>query len=382
MIKSMIIRLFPTKDQAQKMWQHVGATRFIWNYMLALQQERYKNGEKHLSAFNMNYLLTKIKKEDETKWLKDVSSQTLCRSCADLAKAYDGFFKKQIGFPKFKSRKKSKPSFALADAIGKVWFSEACVNIPTVGKVAYKTNYDVPLGNKIKFVNPRISYTANHKWIITVGVDCESQAPILTDKPMGIDLGIKELAVVAFGNEQIAFHNKNKSKKVRQLRRKLKHLQRNLARKYRTNGSYEETNAVKELKDQIKRLYFHIANIQRDYIHQTTHTLVALLPRIVTMEDLNVKGMIKNRHLSRAIQEQCFYEFLRQMEYKCEWNGIEFVAADRYYPSSKTCSCCGSYLKDLKLKDRTYNCPVCGLKIDRDYNAAINLMNYKVQSST
>ena len=330
----------------------------------------------------MNYLLTKIKKEDETKWLKDVSSQTLCRSCADLAKAYDGFFKKQTGFPKFKSRKKSKPSFALADAIGKVWFSEACVNIPTVGKVAYKTNYDVPLGNKIKFVNPRISYTANHKWIITVGVECESQAPTLTDKPMGIDLGVKELAVVAFGDEQIVFHNKNKSKKVRQLRRKLKHLQRNLARKYRTNGSYEETNAVKELKDQIKRLYFHIANIQRDYIHQTAHTLVSLLPRIVTMEDLNVKGMMKNRHLSRAIQEQCFYEFLRQMEYKCEWNGIEFVTADRYYPSSKTCSCCGSYLKDLKLKDRTYNCPVCGLKIDRDYNAAINLMNYKVQSST
>ena len=360
------------------MWRHIGASRFIWNYMLALQQERYKNGEKHLSAYGMNYVLTDVKHSDGYEWLNDISCSTLQRTCADLAKAYDGFFKKQTGFPKFKSRKKSKPSFALADAIGKVWFSETCVNIPTVGKVAYKTNYNIPLGRDKKFANPRISYTANHKWIITVGVDCESQAPMLTDKPMGIDLGVKELAVVAFGDEQIVFHNKNKSKKVRQLRRKLKHLQRNLARKYRTNGSYEETNAIKELKDQIKRLYFHISNIQRDYIHQTTHTLVSLLPKIVTMEDLNVKGMMRNRCNSRAIGEQCFSEFIRQMKYKCEWNGIEFFQVDRFYPSSKTCSCCGAIKKDLKQGDRTYICKECGTVIDRDYNAAINLMKYKV----
>ena len=378
MIKSMIIRLFPTKDQEQKMWQHIGASRFIWNYMLALQQERYRNGEKHLSAYDMNYLLTKIKKEDETKWLKEVSSQTLYRSCADLAKAYDGFFKKRTGFPKFKGRKKSRPSFALADAVGKVWFSKTHVNIPTIGKVAYKTNYSIPLGNKINFVNPRISYTVNHKWIITVGVECESQAPTLTDKPMGIDLGVKELAVVAFGDEQVVFHNKNKSKKVRQLRRKLKHLQRNLARKYRTNGSYEETNAIKELKNQIKRLYFHISNIQRDYIHQTTHALVSLLPCRVTMEDLNVKGMMRNHCQARSIQEQCFYEFIRQMKYKCEWNGIEFFQVNRFYPSSKTCSCCGTIKKDLQQSDRTYICKECGIVIDRDYNAAINLMKYKI----
>ena len=377
-IKSMIIRLFPTKDQEQKMWQHIGASRFIWNYMLALQQERYKNGEKHLSAYGMNYVLTDVKHSDGYEWLNDISCSTLQRTCADLAKAYDGFFKKQTGFPKFKSRKKSKPSFALADAVGKVWFSETCVNVPTVGKVAYKTNYEVPLGNKIKFMNPRIQYTANHKWIITVGVDCESQAPILTDKPMGIDLGVKELAVVAFGDEQIVFHNKNKSKKVRQLRRKLKHLQRNLARKYRTNGSYEETNAIKELKDRIKRLYFHISNIQKDYIHQTTHALISLLPKMVTMEELNVKGMMRNHCQARSIQEQCFSEFIRQMKYKCEWDGIEFFQVDRFYPSSKTCSCCGAIKKDLKQGDRIYICKECGAVIDRDYNAAINLMKYKI----
>ena len=376
----MIIRLYPTKVQEQKMWQHINASRFIWNYMLALQQERYKNGEKHLSAYGMSYLLKPLKHKENYEWLQNISHKTLQRTCADLAKAYDRFFKRISKYPKFKSRKRAKFSFPANDDTGGVWFSEDKVQIPKIGKVVYKTNYNVPLGRDKKFINPRIQYTANHKWIITVGIKCENQVSILAEKSMGIDLGVKELAVVAFGDDQIVFHNKNKSKKIQQLRRKLKHLQRNLARKYRTNGSYGETNAIKELKDQIKRLYFHIANIQHDYIHQTTHKLVLLLPYRVTMEDLNVKGMMKNRHLSRAIAEQCFYEFIRQMEYKCRWNGIEFVKANRYYPSSKTCSCCGSYLRGLKLKDRIYNCPVCGLKIDRDYNAAINLMNYKAQN--
>ena len=153
-----------------------------------------------------------------------------------------------------------------------------------------------------------------------------------------------------------------------------------MSRKYRTNGSYDETNAIKELKDQIKRLYFHISNIQKDYIHQTTNTLVSLSPDIVVMEDLNVQGMMKNRYNSRAIGEQCFFEFIRQMRYKCEENGIEFFQVDRFYPSSKTCSCCGAIKKDLQQGDRIYICKECGIVIDRDYNAAINLMKYKVHN--
>ena len=378
MIKSKIIRLFPTKEQEQKLWRHVGASRFIWNYMLALQIKRREEGEKHLSAFGMSYLLTELKKTDELSWLYEVSNPMLQRSCADLAGAYDGFFKKRSGFPKFKSRKRSKPSFPLSDGVGKVWFSEAAVSIPMVGKVAYKTNYELPLGNKQKFSNPRISYTANGKWLLTLGTECETQAPALTDKPMGVDLGIKELAVVSFDNECIVFSNKNKSRRTRSLRRKLRHYQRNLARKYRANGSYAETQGVRRDKEKIRRLCYHISNSQKDYIHQTTHALVSMLPKRVVMEDLNVQGMMKNRHLSKAVQEQCFYEFIRQMKYKCEWNGIEFVQADRFYPSSRTCSCCGTYKKDLKLSDRIFRCSECGAELDRDYNAAINLMRYEV----
>lgn len=376
----MIIRLRPNKEQEQKLWQHIGASRFIWNYMIDLQDERHRNGEKYLKAFDMNHIVTRIKKEQATSWLNCVSTQMLYRTCADLDKAYVSVFERHAGHPKFRSRKRSKPSFPLCDAVGKVWFSETHVNIPMVGKIVYKTKYRIPLGHNRKIINPRIRYTPNHKWVISLGVECEIQTPTLSKEPMGIDLGVKELAVVAFGNEQIVFHNKNKSKKVQQLRRKLKHLQRNLNRKYRTNGSYQETNAIKKLKDQIKRLYFHISNIQRDYIHQTTHTLVSLLPRSVTMEDLNVRGMMKNRNESRAIGEQCFYEFIRQMKYKCEENNIDFLQADRFYPSSKTCSCCGAIKKDLKRGDRTYICKECGFIIDRDYNAAINLMKYKIHS--
>lgn len=135
---------------------------------------------------------------------------------------------------------------------------------------------------------------------------------------------------------------------------------------------------MRKLKNKIKRLSFHIASVQKDYLHKTTYNLVNKLPKRVVMETLNVQGMMKNRHLARAIQEQCFYEFMRQMKYKCEWSGIEFVQVDRFFPSSKTCSCCGAIKKDLKLKDRVFKCSECGNVIDRDYNAALNLMRYEV----
>lgn len=377
MIKSRIIRLFPTKKQEELFWKHIGCSRYIYNYMLAYQIDNYKNGGKHLSAYDMSRLLTQVKKDGEHEWLKEVSNASLQRSCADLAFAYDMFFKKINGFPKFKSKKKSKSSFPCREGVERFYFLEDEVKIEKLGKVKYKTNYKVPLGNKQKFINPRISLTANGKWILTVGWECENQAPELTDKPMGIDLGVKQLAVVSFNDECLKFGNINKSKKVKQLNNKLKHLQRNLARKYRQNGSYKETNNIRKEKEKIKRLYYHISNIRRNYLHQTTHQLISLLPQKVVMEDLNVKGIMKNRHLARAIQEQCFYEFRKQMTYKCEWNNIEIVFANRFYPSSKTCSYCGTYKKDLLLKDRIFVCDECGNKIDRDYNAAINLMKYK-----
>lgn len=375
MIKSFKIRLYPTKEQEQKMWQHIGACRFVWNYMLDLQQKRYENEEKHLSRFDMIKALTPLKNEGEHKWLYDISNTTLQVACTDLSKAYDRFFKKISGFPKFKSRKRSKPSFPIRETI---WFDGDTAHVQKIGNVKYKTDFVLPLGTGNKFTNPRISYT-NSKWILTFGMECENQAHDLNDFTMGIDLGIKETATAAYGEERLVFHNINKSKRVRGLQKKLQHTQRSISRKYEANkdsNKFVKTKNIEREENKLRSIYSRITNIRTNYIHQSTHKIVSLLPRAIVMEDLNVQGMMKNKHLSKAIAEQCFYEWIRQMKYKCEWNGIEFIQVDRFYPSSKTCSNCGCIKQDLKLKDRIFVCPECGFEEDRDYNAAVNLMRY------
>lgn len=376
MIKSFKIRIYPTREQEAHMWQHIGSCRYVWNYMLSYQQELYERGEKHLSAFSMINLLKPLKNDGEHEWLYEVSNTSLQRICQDLAVAYDRFFKKVSDFPKFKSRKKSKAAYPVRE--DRMWFSEDQVTIQKIGKVKYRTDYDLPLGIGHKFSNPRISYV-NGKWMLSFGIECENQAPILTDKNMGIDLGVKDLAIAEYDGEQIVFHNINKSRKMRMLNKKLTHLQRSISRKYESNrkgNRYIKTRNIERDESKLRKIYTHIANIRKNYIHQCTHSLISLLPKRVVMEDLNVQGMMKNKHLSKAVQEQCFYEFRRQMQYKCEWNGIELVLADRFYPSSKACSCCGNVKRDLKLSDRVYKCDVCGTVIDRDYNAAINLSRY------
>ena len=344
--------------------------------MLDLQQKRYENGEKYLSAFDMNRLLTPLKKQEEYAWLNDISAGTLQHACGDLSNAYNRFFHKISGYPKFKSRKRSKPSFALMEE--SFYFKETVAIIPKVGKVKYRTDFNIPLGKGKKFSNPRISFV-NDKWILSFGMECENQTPRLTENIIGIDLGVKELAVVANGEEKIVFHNINKSKRMRQLLHEKKRLQRSISRKYEQNHvgkKYVKTKNIEHLENRLRNVCSRIANIRNNYVHQTTHTLVSLLPKRVVMEDLNVTGMMKNKHLSRAISEQGFYEFIRQMKYKCKWNGIEFIQVDRFYPSSKTCSSCGCIKKDLKLSDRTYVCNDCGAVIDRDFNAALNLARY------
>ena len=376
MIKSFKIRIYPTKAQEALIWQHIGACRYIWNWMLTKQKELYAAGEKHLSAFSMMKLLTPLKNDGEHEWLYDVSNASLQIVCQDLQQAYKCFFKKISGFPKFKSRKHSKPSYPVRQNI---WFSGNIVTIAKLGKVKFKTDFTFPEGTGHKFSNPRIT-NRNGKWILSFGMECENQAPKLTDMSMGIDLGIKDLAI-AECNGQIVFHNINKSKNMKELYKKQKHLQRSISRKYEANKQgkkYIKTKNIERLENKLRKLYCHISNIRQNYIHQCTHALVLLLPSRVVMEDLNIQGMMKNRHLARAIQEQCLYEFIRQMRYKCEWNGIEFIQANRFYPSSKTCSCCGNIKRDLKLSDRTYKCDICGLAIDRDYNAAINLSKYAI----
>lgn len=368
------------------MWQHVGCCRFVWNYMLDLQQKRHEAGEKHLSGFDMCKVLTPLKNDGEHDWLYDVSNSSLQTTCQDLANAYSKFFKKQGGFPKFKSRKTDRPSFPVNNTSFYMKDSKHC-NIQKIGKVKIRHDKGLPIGNKAcKFYNPRVSYNEAKKWwMVAFVMDVEVEDSDLTDDLMGIDLGVKDLANVAFGDENFVFHNINKSKRVRTLERKKRHIQRNISRKYEASkkrtGRYEKTNNILREEQKLRKVQERLNGIRWNYTHQTTAALIKKRPKKVTMEDLNVKGMMKNRHLAKSIADQRFYEFLRQMEYKCDWNGIEFQKADRFFPSSKTCSCCGAKRKDLKLKDRVFVCHECGLTIDRDYNAALNLKKYVAENS-
>ena len=377
MIKSFKIRLYPTKEQERLLWKHIGACRFVYNYMLEKQQDLYNAGEKRLSQFDMNNLLVSLKSEVPYNWLCEVSGVSLQKACGDLEAAYQNFFKKKYGFPKFKSRKRSKAIFPIDAA--KLWFDKLdFVHIIKIGKVKFKTNFNLPIGTGRKFVNPRVSNVGG-KWILSFQMECENQVFQLNDFSMGIDLGIKESAVVAYGDQKLVFPNINKSRKVRLISKRIKHIQRSISRKYESNkrdNKYIKTKNIIREENKLSKLCAHLANIRNNYIHQSTHTLVSLLPQRVVMEDLNVRGMLKNRHLSQAIQEQCFYEWIRQMEYKCKWMGIEFVQVGRFYPSSKTCHSCGCINHNLRLKDRTFVCPECGYVVDRDYNAALNLMCY------
>ena len=370
MIKAIKIRLFPTKEQELLMLKSIGCSRFAYNWALGKCNERYKNNEKY-SISDIRKEFTQLKKEEDFKWLNEVSSHTTQEAIRNLNKAFKEFFNKKSNYPKFKSKRKSKQSFYVR--CDNLYFKDNLCNIEKIGKVKFKTNRIIPKDSK--YSNPYCSFNGRC-WVLSFGVEVkENQITLNQDLSIGIDLGISKLATCSNGK---VFKNINKSKRVKNLKSKLRHLQRNVSRKYESNkqeNRFIKTNNIIKLENQIKKIYRKLSNIRNNHIHQTTNNIIKYYPYRIVMEDLNIKGMMKNRHLSRAIAEQCFYEFIRQMEYKCKFNGIEFIVADRWFPSSKTCSCCGSIKKDLKLKDRVYKCN-CGLSIDRDLNASINLSNY------
>ena len=375
MIKSIKIRLSPTKEQEELMFQSVGIARFAYNWGLSKWEEMYKEGIKPSKAKIRKEFNNSIRKNDDFKWLYNVSGQITAQAFADLEDAYKNFFDGLAQRPKFKNKKKSKKSFYVRyDAIK---FSNNRVNIEKIGKVKYSSNYKIPKLDK--YTNPRCHFDGKY-WYLTFGFEHgESQASLNEDLSIGIDLGISHLAIVNHLDNPIK--NINKSKEVRRLKKKLKRLQRQVSRKYEMNkkgSKFVKTNNIIKLEKQIKLVHRRLNNIRNNHIHQATSKIIKLNPYRVVMEDLNVSGMMKNKHLAKKIAEQKFYEFKRQMKYKCEFNKIEFFEADRWYPSSKACSCCKNIKKDLKLSDRTYICNECGLVIDRDKNASINLGNYKL----
>ena len=376
LIKTYKVRLEPNNVQNTKMFKSAGTARWVYNWVLARQKENYESGNNFTQDGILRKELTQLKKSEEFSWLFEVSNDVAKQAVKDACNSYKRFFKKQANFPKFKSRKKSKPSFY--NDTFKLKVDRDYVTLAKIGKVKISEKSRVPYG-EVVYYNPRITFDGLN-WHLSVGVESnefQSDAD-LTDKSLGIDLGIKDLAILSNGK---VYPNINRTQKVKKLKKKLRRMQRQVSRKYQMNkdgDKFVKTKNVTKLETKIKKQYIKLTNIRTNYGQQITTEIVRTKPSRIVVEDLNVRGMMKNRHLSKAIAEQSFSAFTELLKYKCEAQGIEFVKADRWFPSSKTCSGCGNIKKELKLSDRSYNCDCCGKSIDRDLNASINLARYSI----
>ncbi len=358
--KAYKTELDPNNKQKTLFKKNCGVARFAYNWGLATLEEDYKN-EKKLkpNAFVLHRLLIAAKNTEFT-WMKEVSKWCPQNALINLANAYKRFFDKKSHIPKYK-KKGIKESFTLDDPIivkGNI------IKLPRIGSVKLKQHNYIPKGNP---KSATVSLRAG-RWFVSVKYEQKITQGNWTEETIGVDLGIKSLAICSDGEIFEA------PRKLKKKEKKLKRLQRKMARQKKGSNSRNKT------KHKLAVQHYKIANERKDILHKTTSTLVKTKPqKTIVIEDLNVSGMVKNHKLAKAISNIGFYEFRRQLEYKCKWYGKILVVADRFFPSSKLCSGCKNKRSDLKLSHRTYKCPKCGLKLDRDLNAAINLSKYTAE---
>ena len=381
MITSIKVRLRPNKKQLTKLFQYAGCARFAYNWAIARERENYKQGNKFLSNNDLRKEFTQLKKRENYKWLNHVSNNVPKQAIKDACNTYKRFFKEQCQYPKFKNKKRSTPSFY--QDTGKIQFTDTHVKVEgfamSTKRNKQRLNW-IKLCEKgrippdVKYTNPRFTYDGLH-WYVSVGIELPDSTTIPTNEGIGIDLGIKDLAVCSDG---FTYKNINKTHKVRKIEKRQRRLQRSVSRRYEKNkkgGHYCKTRNIIKRQHELLKVTRRLTNLRRNHLHQTTSAIIKRKPSFICMEDLNVQGMMKNRHLSKAIQQQGLYEFRRQISYKAQRNNISVIIADRFFPSSKLCSCCGHVKADLKLFERIYKC-TCGNMIDRDFQASLNLKTY------
>lgn len=378
MLKSIKIMLLPNNKQRTKLFQCFGVSRFAYNWALNRQQENYKNGGKFISAFDLQKELVQLKKTSEYGWLNNYSTFIPIMAIIDACSAYKNFFRGNSKFPKFKSKIDSKQSFYVCNE--KIEFTGTHVKLMKLSNSTRKNRRKLNwvrlaevgrVPTNCKYSNPRVTFDGINFWL-SVSIEVEEGNEIPTNEGIGIDLGVKDLAICSDG---ITYKNINKTKEVKRLEKKKKRLQRKLSKKYITN-KYEKTKNTLKLEKELLKLNHRLTNIRHNYTHQVTTEIVSRKPMFISLEELNVLGMMKNRHLAKVIQEQSFYSFKATLSYKAKSKNIQIIEVPRFYPSSKTCSVCGTVKSDLKLSDRVFICPECGNKMDRDFNASMNLKNY------
>ena len=375
MLKSFKTEINPTQEQKSRINRTIGTCRYVYNFYLAYNKELHDNGKKFMTGKSFSVWLNNeyIPNNPDKAWIKDVYSKAVKKSIEDGCTAFTRFFKHQSAFPNFKKKGKSDVKMYFVKNNPKDCVCERHrIKIPTLGWVRLKEKGYIPTtkdGWKIK--SGTVSIKADRYYVSVLVEIPDTQAVNNSNDGIGIDLGIKELAILSNGK---TYKNINKSARLKKLEKQLRREQRCLSRKYENlkKGEVTQRANIQKQKLKVQKLHHKIDNIRTDYINKIIAEIVKTKPSYITIEDLNVSGMMKNRHLSKAVASQKFYEFRTKLKAKCDDNGIELRVVDRFYPSSKLCHCCGQIKKDLKLSDRVYRCS-CGYVEDRDFNAALNL---------
>ena len=375
MLKSFKTEINPTEEQKVKIRKTIGTCRYIYNFYLAHNKELYDKGEKFMSGKSFSVWLNNeyLPQNPDKLWIKEVSSKSVKRSIENGCIAFTRFFKHQSAFPNFKKKGKSDVKMYFVKNNPKDCRCERHrINIPSLGWIRIKEKgYILTTKDGYAIKSGHVSIKADRYYVSVLVEIPNNKIANNSNEGIGIDLGLKDFAIVSNGK---TYKNINKSAKLKKLEKQLIKEQRSLSRKYenlKKGESTQQTNIEKQ-RLKVQKLHHRIDNIRTDYINKTIAEIVKTKPSYITIEDLNISGMMKNKHLSKAVASQKFYEFRIKLQAKCKENGIELRVVDRWFPSSKTCHCCGAVKKDLKLSDRIFKCS-CGYVEDRDFNAALNL---------
>ena len=374
-LKSFKTEINPTEEQKVKIRKTIGTCRYIYNFYLAHNKELYDKGEKFMSGKSFSVWLNNeyLPQNPDKLWIKEVSSKSVKRSIENGCIAFTRFFKHQSAFPNFKKKGKSDVKMYFVKNNPKDCRCERHrINIPSLGWVRIKEKgYILTTKDGYAIKSGHVSIKADRYYVSVLVEIPNNKIANNSNEGIGIDLGLKDFAIVSNGK---TYKNINKSAKLKKLEKQLIKEQRSLSRKYENLKKGESTQKTNIQKQRLKvqKLHHRIDNIRTDYINKTIAEIVKTKPSYITIEDLNISGMMKNKHLSKAVASQKFYEFRIKLQAKCKENGIELRVVDRWFPSSKTCHCCGAVKKDLKLSDRIFKCS-CGYVEDRDFNAALNL---------
>ena len=374
MLKSFKTEINPTEEQKAKIRKTIGTCRYVYNFYLAHNKELHENGKKFMSSNQFKVWLNNeyLPKHPEYFWIKEAYSKAVTQAVNNGQTAFTRFFKHQSAFPNFKKKGKSDVKMYFVKNNPKDCRCERHrINIPSLGWVRIKEKGYIPTtkdGYTIK--SGHVSIKADRYYVSVLIEIPNNKIADNSNEGIGIDLGLKDFAIVSNGK---TYKNINKLAKLKKLEKQLIRKQRSLSRKYENLKKGESTQKnIQKQKLKVQRVHHKINNIRTDYINKSIAGIVKAKPSYITIEDLNVSGMMKNRHLSKAVVSQKFYEFRTRLKAKCDENGIELRVVDRFYPSSKLCHCCGAIKKDLRLSDRIYRCN-CGYVNDRDFNAALNL---------